>query len=156
MPIICVIAEADPFIANLLLRFAEESGVSTVRAKTGQELSALVRQFRPEALIVEPELPGEQRGWEVVRALRAEAEATAEAEAENGASPSTLASSLTSTSPPAVISCSWLEKTEAQRLLGPVAWHLQKPNLFYGDFVKALEAAGILVQEHSGQSDVPQ
>ncbi len=142
MPAICLIAEADPFIANLLLRYAEESGVRTVRAKTGQELSALVHQVRPDVLIVEPELPGEQRGWEVVRALRVEAKA----EAELVISTSTLASP----SPIAVISCSWLEKTEAHRLLGPVVWHLQKPNLYYGDFVKALEAAGILVEEHRG------
>lgn len=135
MPATCLIAEADPFIANLLLRFAEERGVSAVRAKTGQELRALVRQLSPDVLIVEPELPGEPRGWEVVRALRAEAEDKAEAEP--------VTSTLASTSPLAVISCSWLEKAEAGRLLGAVAWHLQKPNLYYDDFVKALEAAGV-------------
>ena len=117
---ICLIAEADPFIANLLLRFAEESGLHSARARTGQELLALMQQLHPDILIVEPELPGERRGFEAVQALRS-----------NGAMGSV-----------AVISCSWLEKTEACKLIGDVAWHLQKPDLYYGDFIKALEAAG--------------
>ncbi len=156
MPATCLIAEADPFIANLLLRFAEERGISAVRAKTGQELRALMRRHRPAVLIVEPELPGELRGWEVVRALRAEAEIEAKAKAEAEAKAkaehviSTLTSTLTltlaSTWPFAVISCSWLEKAEAGKLLGAVAWHLQKPNLYYDDFVKALEAAGVATE----------
>ncbi len=78
----CLIAEADPFIANLLLRFAEESGLHGVRARTGQEILTLVPAAHPDILIVEPELPGEVRGWEAVRALRAEAEAKAKAKAE--------------------------------------------------------------------------
>lgn len=137
MPATCLIAEADPFIANLLLRFAEESGIHAVRAKNGQELRALVQQFKPGILIVEPELPGEQRGWEIVRALRAEAGET------GGDSPRTLVRC------PAVISCSWLEKAEATRLLGAVAFHLQKPNLHYGDFVKAVQAAGVATEDCS-------
>ncbi len=116
----CLIAEADPFIANLLLRFAEESGLHTARARTGQELLTLMQQLHPDILIVEPELPGECRGFEAVQALRS-----------SGAMSSVV-----------VISCSWLEKTEACKLIGDVGWHLQKPDLYYGDFVKALEAAG--------------
>jgi len=149
MPATCLIAEADPFIANLLLRFAEESGLNSVRAKTGQEMSALVHQLHPDVLIVEPELPGEQRGWEVVRALRAEAEDKAGVKAEAQTENVVSASTLTLTSPVAVISCSWLERTEAHKLLGAVAWHLQKPNLYYGDFVKALKAAGVATEECS-------
>ena len=137
MPAVCLIAEADPFIANLLLRFAEESGVRAARAKTGQEMLELVHRLSPDILIVEPELPGEQRGWEVVRALRTEA----------GSSSKNPAPALAAA--PAVISCSWLEKAEAGKLLGPVAWHLQKPNLYYGDFVKALRAAGVATDDSS-------
>lgn len=134
MPAICLIAEADPFIANLLLRFAEESGVRAVRARTGTELQALVNQLHPHVLIVEPELPGEQRGWEVVRALRAGASA-----AGTNSTPNPVAA-------PAVISCSWLEKAAVDQLLGAVSWHLQKPNLYYCDFVQALRAAGVATE----------
>lgn len=142
---VCLIAEADPFIANLLLRYAEESGLSAVRAKTGQEMLVLMHQFQPNILIVDPELPGELRGWEAVRILRAEVENT----------PPTSNLTSSSTLPIAVISCSWLEKADAHELLGPVVWYLQKPNLYYSDFVKALEAARALVKEHRDWSGQP-
>jgi CheY-like chemotaxis protein len=117
----CLIAEADPFIADLLLRFAEESGLLSARARTGQEILTLVQPIQPDVLIVDPEFPGELRGWEAVRMIRS-----------GGASGSM-----------AVISCSWLAKAEACELIGDVAWHLQKPDLYYTDFVKALAAAGV-------------
>jgi len=120
----CLIAEADPFIADLLLRFAEESGLLSVRARTGQEILTLVQPIPPDILIVEPELPGELRGWEAVRTIRS-----------NGASGAM-----------AVISCSWLAKIETCELIGDVAWHFQKPDLHYVDFVKALAAAGFDVE----------
>ena len=82
----CLIAEADPFIADLLLRFAEESGLLSVRARTGQEILTLAQPIPPDILIVEPELPGELRGWEAVRMIRSGG--------ANGAM--------------AVIGCSWL------------------------------------------------
>jgi CheY-like chemotaxis protein len=130
MPVTCLIAEADPFIASLLLRYAEEGGLISVRARTGEEILALAPKIKPDILIVEPELPGERRGWEAIRALRA-----------NGAIGST-----------AVIVCSWLKQAEAHELIGDSAWHLQKPDLYYGDFVKALEAAGVTVDDRPGPS----
>lgn len=128
MAITCVIAEADPFIASLLLRFAEESGLSGVRAKTGQEIAPLVEQSRPAVLILDPELPGDLRGWEALQALRSR-------EAMGAL---------------AVISCSWLPRSEICRLIGEVVWHLQKPDLYYSDFVKALEAAGVTTEDRIG------
>lgn len=126
LPITCLIAEADPFVASLLLRYAEESGLTSIRARTGEEILALAPKIKPDVLIVEPELPGERRGWEAVRTLRA-----------NGAISSTT-----------VISCSWLKQAKAYELIGDSVWHLQKPDLYYSDFVKALEAAGIAVEDH--------
>jgi DNA-binding response OmpR family regulator len=117
----CLIAEADPFIADLLLRFAEESGLLSVRASTGQEILTLAQPIPPDILIVEPELPGELRGWEAVRTIRSGG--------TNGAM--------------AVIGCSWLGKAETCELIGDVAWYFQKPDLHYADFVKALAAAGV-------------
>jgi CheY-like chemotaxis protein len=119
----CLIAEADPFIARLLGRFAEESGLRYVRARVGQEVLPLARRSKPAALIIEVELPGEIRGWEAVRAVRADQE----------------------TRHIAVISCSWLSEADAQKLIGETAGHLQKPDLHYADFVRALEGAGVSV-----------
>jgi CheY-like chemotaxis protein len=124
MSFICLIAEADPFLASLLLRFAEECGVTSARARTGEEVLALVHKNKPSVLIVDPELPGEQRGWEAVRTMR----------------------STGALGAMRIISCSWLERTEARALIGDVAWHLQKPDLQYTDFINALAAAGVAAE----------
>ena len=47
MPRMCVIGEADPFIARLLKRFAAESGLQTVVARAGE---AEVPLQKPEML----------------------------------------------------------------------------------------------------------
>ena len=126
MASICLIAEADPFIANLLQRFAEESGVESAHAKTGEEVLELVRLVNPDVLILEPDLPGEMRGWEALKAVRA-------------------SDGLAGRIP--VISCSWMSLTESARRLGHTAGHLQKPDLHYADFVIALLAAGVGIED---------
>ena len=118
---VCLIAEADPFIASLLQRFAEESGLPSARARTGEEIGPLVEEVESAVLIVDPELPGRIRGWQAVRAIRTGKRAR----------------------DVAVISCSWSSQIELRKLIGEVAGHLQKPDLHYADFVQALAAAGI-------------
>jgi DNA-binding response OmpR family regulator len=117
----CLVGEADPFLARLLERFGEASGLKMVRAKAGQELLLLARTFRPEVIIVEVELPGTLRGWEAIRAVKSEA---------------ALAHIP-------VITCSWLTQAEACELTGDAVAHLQKPDLHYADFTRALASAGI-------------
>ena len=123
MPKTCVIGEADPFIARLLRRFAEESGLHAVRAQVGQDVLELARQVQPEVVILEAELPGEIRGWEAVQALGADRELCRIP----------------------IIVCSWLREAEARRLVGDKPGYLQKPELHYDDFVKALKQAGVKV-----------
>ena len=117
----CLVGEADPFLARLLERFGEASGLTMVRAKAGQDLLLLARTIRPEVIIVEVELPGTLRGWEAIRAVKSEA---------------ALAHIP-------VITCSWLTQAEACELTGDAVAHLQKPDLHYADFTKALASAGI-------------
>jgi CheY-like chemotaxis protein len=117
----CVIGEADPFIARLLKRFAAESGLQTVVVRVGQDVLELARQVKPVVVIVEAELPGTVRGWEAVRALRADREIC---------------------NIP-VITCSWLLEANVDALVGEVAGHLQKPELLYEDFAAALREAGV-------------
>ena len=38
---ICLIGETDPFVASLLQRFAETSGLQAVRVQVGQDLPEL-------------------------------------------------------------------------------------------------------------------
>jgi CheY-like chemotaxis protein len=118
---ICLIGEADPFIARLLRRFAEESGLDVVRAGAGQEVLELARQVHPAVIILEVDLPGQLRGWQAAQAL--------EADPELCGIP--------------VITCSWGPETEARTYLNEAAGHLQKPELHYNDFVAALRRAGI-------------
>jgi CheY-like chemotaxis protein len=122
---ICLIAEADLFIANLIVRFAEESGLACITARTGEELLALIPELTPRLLIVDPELPGAVRGWEAAQTLD-----------EMG---------LWQKS--AIISCSWLGRVEAHHLLGHADAHLQKPELHYADFVEALAVAAAMDEE---------
>ena len=117
----CVIGEADPFIARLLKRFAAESGLQTVVAPAGQDVVELTRQVKPVVIIMEAELPGTIRGWEAVRALRADREIC---------------------NIPVII-CSWLQEANVDALVGEVAGHLLKPELLYTDFEAALRKAGV-------------
>jgi len=118
---VCVIGEADPFVARLLQRFVEESGLEPACAQVGQQVLELAREAKPKAIILGIELPGQVRGWEAVRALKADPE----------------------TCHIPVITCSWLNKAETHALVGDVEGHLRKPNLHYDDFLAALQEAGV-------------
>jgi DNA-binding response OmpR family regulator len=123
MPSLCVIGESDPFIAQLLQRFAEKAGLHVEWGVMSQDILDLVRRVNPAVVILDAELPGSFLGWEAIRVLRAE--------------PKTCTLR--------VISCSWMNQAKAAGLMGPLAGHLQKPDLFYEDFITALQNAGIMV-----------
>jgi CheY-like chemotaxis protein len=116
---LCVIGEADPFLAQLLQRFAEKSGYQAWIAQSGEAVLASAQQRPPDLVVLEPELPGRVRGWEAVQMLK-DGEATRKIP---------------------VILCAWLNEDEAQALVGQALNHLQKPELHYRDFVDALAAA---------------
>jgi two-component system, chemotaxis family, chemotaxis protein CheY len=118
---LCVIGESDLFLARLLQRFAEKSGLAVQHARTGEEVLDLARREQPALIVLEPELPGKLRGWEAAQALRED--------------PSTSAIPL--------IICTWLVEAEAQALVGALITHLQKPDLHYEGFLAALDAAGV-------------
>jgi DNA-binding response OmpR family regulator len=118
---ICLIGESDPFIAQLLRRFSEESGLDPVQARVGQDVLSLAQQQPPELVIIEPDLPGKLRGWEAIDAMRREPR-------------------LRSTP---VITCSWRRAADAAELVHSADGHLQKPELHYDDFLAMLRAIGI-------------
>ena len=122
MSSICLVGETDPFVTNLLQRFAEASGLQVMRVQVGQDLLSVAQQVLPVVIILDAELPGKLRGWEAAHALKAD----------------------TATCNIPIITCSWLPKSEAVTLIGEVAGHLQKPELHYEDFVAALNAAGVV------------
>lgn len=118
---LCLIGESDPFLARLLGRFAEKSGLAVQFASTGNELLERALTQNPALVILEPELPGTTRGWEAARALRNHP----------------LAGSLP------ILVCSWLERDETEAITGPVSAYLKKPDLHYKTFAAALQAAGV-------------
>lgn len=120
MPAHCVIGEADPFISMLLTRFAEACGLQPVQAQLGEDVYALARQLRPTVILLDGELPGDLRGWEAARRLKADA----------------------NYHNIPVVSCSWLNEVNARALLPDAVAYLQKPDLHYDDFVAALRLAG--------------
>lgn len=136
----CLIAEADPFIASLLVRFAEGSGLECARARAGEDVIELARRINPAVIIIDAELPGDISGWEIMRTLKLD-EATCRI---------------------ALISCSWLSEPEVRDLVGTVVGHLQKPDFPYSDFERAVQAAGVItasrraVEPSPFQSEQPQ
>ena len=126
---LCVIAESDPFLARLLQRFAEKSGMRIQLARTGDDVLELAKRS-PALIVLDPELPGKVRGWDAAHSLRF--------------------GNQTSAIP--VIIFSWLKKPDVLKLVGQISAYLQKPDLSYEDFVEALKAAGVKVQD---QPDKP-
>lgn len=118
---LCIIGEADPFLTSLVKRMAEKSGFDTKRAQTGEAILELAHQEQPVLIVLEPDLPGKVRGWEVVQTLQKDVR----------------------TSQVAVILFSWLKKDDALALVGREVAHLLKPNLNYEAFAAALITAGI-------------
>ena len=118
---VCLIGEADWFLAHLLRRFGEACGFQVLRAETGQELLQTPRAFLPAVIIAETELPGALRGWQAIQTIGHDPE---------------LAQIP-------VITCSWLTAAEALARTDTQAGHLQKPDLNYADFLAVLTSAGV-------------
>jgi CheY-like chemotaxis protein len=124
-----IIAESDPFIFRLLQRFSEESGYQVVFARLGKDVLELAREMKPTFIILEAELPGNMRGWDVIRSLK-----------ENP---------LTRAIP--VITCSWSKGNDVAVRAGEVQGNLQKPDLHYEDFVAVLKRGNIPFGDNLGE-----
>lgn len=122
---LCVIAEANPFITRLLQRFAEKSGLDILPVQVGQDVFELARQKNPAVILIDPELPGKMRGWEVIRLLREDIQ----------------------TRQIPVIACTWMIESDLREMAGDVSGRLQKPEIHYKDFVGALWKAGVLTDD---------
>jgi CheY-like chemotaxis protein len=131
---LCLIGESDPFIARLLSRFAEESGFETAQANQGEDLVKLARECQPRVIILDLELPGSLRGWEAFLALKVDPDCAHIP----------------------VITCCWLSEAAARDLVGDSVAHLQKPELYYRDFLAVLQQAGIGIEERFSHPHRPE
>jgi len=121
-PSSCLIAESDQFIAKLLVRFAQGSGLVCVQANEGEDILNLTRRINPNLIILDAEFPGDMIGWEILRALKADKD----------------------THHITLISCSWMSESEVRSLTGNLSGYLQKPDITYGDFEEIMRTTGIL------------
>jgi len=126
---LCVIGEPDPFLARLLQRYAEKSGLQVRIARTGEDLLELALHSTALLIILDPELPGKVRGWETVSRLKADSQTP-------------------------ILLCSWLKKPEALALVGEPLPYLQKPELSYEDFLEALKACAVKLPDQPNSSSL--
>jgi DNA-binding response OmpR family regulator len=66
-----VAADDDPLIRELIQFRLERSGYAVVTAADGHEALRLIREHRPDLVVLDVMMPG-QNGYEVTRALRAD------------------------------------------------------------------------------------
>lgn len=113
-----LIAITDPNIVYLLQRYAEESGFQAVHAGQEKELLQLARQVQPALIVLQTE-PSEAAWQQSLQSLKADP--------------------VTGCIPVVAYSC-----LDESRPMEGVAGFLQK-SVLYGDFVQALEQAGLSV-----------
>ena len=66
----CLIAAHDPWLIQLLRVFAHGSGFNVIQAFEGQEVLPLAREALPEVILLQMDLAGQLRGWEVPQELK--------------------------------------------------------------------------------------
>jgi CheY-like chemotaxis protein len=67
-----LIAAHDPWFIQLLRVYSEESGFRVVQVHEGQDVLPMMHQEHPAAVIMQADLPGRLKGWEVLRSLHAD------------------------------------------------------------------------------------
>jgi CheY-like chemotaxis protein len=72
MTLISLIAEENSSVHYLLKTYAQMCGFETVHATVGERALELVRQFSPVFVLLNVDLPGKVRGWEVLACLKNE------------------------------------------------------------------------------------
>ncbi len=118
MPKTILIAAADPNIVYLLQRYAEASGFHAVSVGLSNDLQRTARQIRPDLIVLEVELP-ETPARQALSRLKSDP--------------------TTRSIPVGVYSC--YDEVSYSPVDG-AACYLQK-SMMYGDFLAALEQAGV-------------
>jgi len=118
---LCVIAESDPFIAQLLRRFAEQCNFSVISECTGSKVISVIHELKPTLLVLDVDLPGELSGWQILQILQDQL----------------IIEKM------AIITTSWDNKKENTHDVFPKSSRLTKPAINYNDFLDALRAANL-------------
>jgi len=68
----CLIAAHDPWTIQLLRVFSKETGLKIIQAFEGQEALKIAKSNPLKLIILEYNLPGELRGWDLLATLQAD------------------------------------------------------------------------------------
>lgn len=115
-----LIAAHDPWFLQLLRIYAEESGFKAVQVHEGQDILPMIRQEQPVALLLQIDLPGQLRSWEVLKKLHEERQACHIP----------------------VLAFTWHDQALPEEAMQSITMHLQEPVTF-DMFVDALQKLGL-------------
>lgn len=67
-----LIAAHDPWFLQLLRMYTEESGYKAVQVHEGQDVLPMVRLEQPVAVLLQVDLPGHVKSWDILKSLHQE------------------------------------------------------------------------------------
>jgi DNA-binding response OmpR family regulator len=67
-----LIAAHDPWFLQLLRMYTEESGFKAVQVYEGQDVLPMIRLEQPVAVLLQVDLPGHMKSWDVLKCLQDE------------------------------------------------------------------------------------
>lgn len=116
----CLIAAHDPWLIQLLRVFANGSGFDVIQAFEGQEVLPVALQTLPIVILLQMDLAGQLRGWDVPKKLKTAPE----------------------TEKIPILAFSWTGQNLDQECLNDSVTLIQEP-VTYESFVNALSKLGI-------------
>ncbi len=120
MPVTCLIAAHDPWFIQLLRIYTEEMGLRVTQAFVGQDVLPMIHKENPSVILLQVDLPGQLKGWEVLNFLKSD--------------PSTCHIPI--------LVFSWQSHRAMENLTGGASAYIQEP-VTYDSFVEALGKVGI-------------
>jgi PleD family two-component response regulator len=128
----CLIAAHDPWLIQLLRVFANGSGFQVIQAFEGQEVLPLACEALPVVILLQMDLAGQLRGWEVPRELKSTAH----------------------TKQIPILAFSWAGQNLAEDPGNDSVTFIQEP-VTYESFITALSKLGIICPEKPDPMDYP-
>jgi len=128
----CLIAAHDPWLIQLLRVFANGSGLNVIQAFEGQEVLPLAREALPVVILLQMDLAGQLRGWEVPGELKA----------------------IPETQKIPILAFSWSGQNLNENSKNETVTYIQEPVTFES-FVNALNKLGITIPEKTGTVEFP-
>jgi response regulator RpfG family c-di-GMP phosphodiesterase len=128
----CLIAAHDPWLIQLLRVFANGSGFDVIQAYEGQEVLPLAREALPAVILLQMDLAGQLRGWEVPQELKATPD----------------------TQKIPILAFSWTAQNLSEEPGGNTVTFIQEP-VTYEAFVNALNQLGIPCPKKTGSVEFP-